>query len=198
MSVTPERSLQVDFSEPYFTNTLVFLAKNDKAFDPSKVSDIQSKSIAAQRSTISSQWLENTYPKVNSRLYDTLDNAFLDLGAGRVEAMVSDKLPAVAWLKTDLGQGFSLKGDEIDINDNFAIAVDKDKTALLTKFNDALAQIKADGTYDSLVVKHFGEEMLAKAGDPKDAVAAKSDTVKSELAKTEMTDSQAAKKDGGQ
>ena len=30
MSVTPERSEQVDFSEPYFVNSLVFLAKRFK------------------------------------------------------------------------------------------------------------------------------------------------------------------------
>ncbi|MGM8888141.1 transporter substrate-binding domain-containing protein, partial [Psychrobacter sp. 1U2] len=92
MSITPERAQQVSFTDPYFSNTLVFLAKQDSGFDPSLSSDIDAHSIAAQRSTISSQWLEEAYPKANMKLYDTLSNAFLDLGSGRVDAMISDKL----------------------------------------------------------------------------------------------------------
>ena len=47
MSVTPERSQQVSFTDPYFSNALVFLAKKDSSFDPSNNSDIDSHSIAA-------------------------------------------------------------------------------------------------------------------------------------------------------
>ncbi|MGE6481284.1 transporter substrate-binding domain-containing protein [Psychrobacter namhaensis] len=159
MSVTPEREQQVSFTEPYFSNTLVFLAKKDSSFDPSDSSDINAHSIAAQRSTISSQWLENTYPKANMKLYDTLSNAFLDLGSNRVDAMVSDKLPALEWLGTSAGSDYALKGEEIDINDNFAIAV-RPGDALQEKINQSLANIKADGTYDEIHQKYFAVPKL--------------------------------------
>jgi len=155
MSVTPEREQQVSFTEPYFSNTLVFLAKKDSSFDPSNSNDINTNSIAAQRSTISSQWLEETYPDANMKLYDTLSNAFLDLGSNRVDAMVSDKLPALEWLGSTPGSHYALKGEEIDINDNFAIAV-RPGDELQVKMNQALANIKADGTYDELNQKYFG------------------------------------------
>lgn len=158
MSVTPERSEQVDFSQPYYINSLVFLAKKDSTFNPSDAAAIESAKIAAQRSTISSQWLTQTYPNSQPQLYDTLDNAFMDLGNGRIDAMISDKLPALTWLKSDVGQGFEIKGDDIDIDDKIAIAVDKGNSELLKRFEDALAAIKADGTYRQIVVKHFGEE----------------------------------------
>nr|WP_227672940.1 ABC transporter substrate-binding protein [Psychrobacter lutiphocae] len=153
MSVTPERSAQVDFTEPYFTNSLVFIATKDSAFDPSQAQMINGHQIAAQRSTISSQWLENTYPEADIKMYDTLNNAFLDLESGRVEAMISDKLPALEWLSHN-NDGFELKGDEIEIDDNFAIAVRKEDP-LKQKLNEALAAIKANGTYDTLKDKHF-------------------------------------------
>lgn len=155
MSVTPERQGQVDFTEPYFTNSLVFLAKKDSTFNPDEAGQIEKTSIAAQRSTISSQWLEQTYPKAQAKLYDTLDNAFIDLSAGRTGAMVSDKAPAYAWLKSDAGKGFEVKGKEIDINDKLAIAVRKGDP-LLAKVNTALANIKANGTYEKIVQQHFG------------------------------------------
>lgn len=154
MSITPERAQQVSFTDPYFSNTLVFLAKQGSTFDPSNDNDINSKSIAAQRSTISSQWLEKTYPAANMQLYDTLSNAFLDLGSGRVEAMISDKLPAIEWLSSASGSNYVLKGDEIDIDDNFAIAV-RPEDELLAKINTSLANIKANGTYEAINQKYF-------------------------------------------
>jgi len=154
MSVTPEREQQVSFTEPYFSNTLVFLAKKDSSFDPSNSDDINAHSIAAQRSTISSQWLENAYPNADMKLYDTLSNAFLDLGSNRVDAMVSDKLPALEWLGSTSGSQYALKGQEIDINDNFAIAV-RPGDALQAKINKSLVNIKADGTYDKINQKYF-------------------------------------------
>lgn len=164
MSVTPERGEQVDFSEPYFVNTLVFVAKKDSTFDPANTDNIKSAKISAQGSTISSQWLTQTYPDVKPTLHSTLDNAFLDLGNNRSDVVISDKLPATTWLKSELGKNFVIKGNEIDINDKFAIAVNKGEGELLGKFNKALTDIKADGTYDKIVVAHFGEGMLGKWG----------------------------------
>lgn len=157
MSVTPERSAQVAFSEPYYTNSLVLLAKDGSSFDPSRPEDIANTAIAAQRSTISSQWLQETHPNAHAQLYDTLDNAFLDLGAGRAGAMVADKVPALTWLKSELGKGFVIKGQEIDIQDHMAVAVKKDNEALLAKINEALVAIKSDGTYDAIVKKYFDQ-----------------------------------------
>ena len=154
MSVTPEREQQVSFTDPYFSNALVFLAKKDSSFNPSNSDDINAHSIAAQRSTISSQWLEDTYPKANMKLYDTLSNAFLDLGSGRVDAMISDKLPAIEWLSSPSGSNYVLKGEEIDINDNFAIAV-RPGDPLQAKFNESLSNLKANGTYDKINQKYF-------------------------------------------
>ena len=154
MSITPERAEQVSFTDPYFSNTLVFLAKQESDFDPDNSNDIDDNLIAAQRSTISSQWLESTYPKAKMKLYDTLSNAFLDLGSGRVDAMISDKVPALQWLNSASGSDYVLKGNEIDIDDNFAIAV-RSGDELQGKFNQSLANIKSNGTYDELNHRYF-------------------------------------------
>lgn len=159
MSITPERQIQVDFSEPYFTNSLVFVAKKDSPFDPSRPEQINGHTVSAQRSTISSQWLEKTYPDAEDKLYDTLDNAFLDLGAGRVEAMIADKAPALVWLNSPEGANFSVKGQEIDIHDKLAIAVRKNDI-WLAKVNTSLSNIRQNGTYDKIMAKHFGQASI--------------------------------------
>lgn len=155
MSVTPERSQQVDFTNPYFSNTLLFLAKKDSAFEPTD-DNINQHSIAAQRSTISSQWLEQTHPNANMKLYDTLNNAFLDLGSDRVDAMISDKAPAIEWLKTPAGENYTIKGNEVDINDHFAIAV-RPNDPLKDKFNQALEAIQKNGVYDKINQQYFAQ-----------------------------------------
>lgn len=161
MSVTPERAQQVSFTDPYFSNTLVFLAKQNSSFDLSNDSDIDEYLIAAQRSTISSQWLEGAYPKAKMKLYDTLSNAFLDLGSGRVDVMVSDKLPALQWLNSSSGADYALMGDEVDIDDNFAIAV-RPEDELLAEINKSLANIKANGTYNKINQKYFSVGTVAE------------------------------------
>lgn len=78
----------------------------------------------------------------------------LDLGSGRVDAMISDKLPALQWLKSASGSNYILKGDEIDINDNFAIAV-RPGDELQARINKSLANLKANGTYDKINQQYF-------------------------------------------
>lgn len=155
MSVTPERAAQVDFTEPYFDNMLVFLARDNSTFNPDDTAQIDSHTLTAQRSTISAQWLADKHPNANVKLYDTLDNAFMDLAAGRADAMVADRAPALAWLQTPSGQGFSQKGAPIDIQDKLAVAVRRGDP-LKGEINSALAAIRSNGTYDRIVQQHFG------------------------------------------
>lgn len=156
LSVTPERQAQVDFTDPYFDNTLVFVAKKDSAFDPSNVSMIDNHPIAVQRSTLSTQWLDKNHPKAKQNLYENLDNAFMDVATGRSDAMISDKAPALYWLQSPEGKAFEVKGKDIDVNDHMAIAVRKGDP-LREQLNTAIAHIKANGTYDKIYQQYFGE-----------------------------------------
>lgn len=155
MSMTPERQAQVDFSDPYFTNTLVFVTKKGNTINPDDPAQIDSHTIAAQRSSLSSQWLDKNHPKAQLKLYENIDNAFLDLASGRSELMIADKAPAAYWTTTPEGKGFEIKGKEIDVNDKMGIIVRKGDP-LRQEFNTALAHVKASGEYDKIYQKYFG------------------------------------------
>ncbi|MBY4675385.1 ABC transporter substrate-binding protein [Marinobacterium arenosum] len=154
MSITEERLRVVDFSEPYYSNVLAFVAPKDKSLNTSK-DGLKGLTIGAQRATIAGQQLEDVYGEVvNVKLYDTQDNAYLDLAAGRLDGLLSDKFPAYDWLQSKDGQGFEFKGADIDINDKIGIAVRKgDK--LREKLDKALMAIVKDGTYDVINAKYF-------------------------------------------
>lgn len=152
MSITPERERVVAFTKPYYSNVLAFIGPKDKPW----ATGGEKKTLGAQRATIAGQYLEDKLGKtVNVKLYDTQDNAYLDLAAGRLDGLVSDKFPAYDWLKSDAGQAFEFKGADIDIDDKIAIAVRKQDKDLREKLNKAIDAIVADGTYKTINERYF-------------------------------------------
>lgn len=154
MSITPERLQQVDFSEPYFSNTIVWLSKNDGSFDPNNIKNLV---LGSQRATTGADYISQKYDGKDGnrvQLYDTYTNAYLDLKAGRNHAVMAEKVSATDWLAQN-GDGFGLVGDEIDNNDNLGIAVRKGDP-LKAEFDQALATLKANGTLAKLEQASFG------------------------------------------
>lgn len=154
MSITEERKKAVDFTQRYYTNKLQFVGKKGKAFDTSAAS-LKGKSIGAQRATISGEWLEKNRPGADIKLYDTQENAYLDLAAGRVDGVLADALVNYEWVKSDAGKGFEFKGDPVFDGDLIGIAVRKGDGALRDKLNNAIKSIVADGTYAKINAKYF-------------------------------------------
>ncbi len=154
MSVTEERQRVVEFTDHYYSNVLAFVAPEGKSLDVSK-DGLKGLTVGAQRATIAGQYLEdNLADVVDIKLYDTQDNAYLDLSSGRLDALLSDKFPAYDWLRTDGGKGFEFKGEDIDIDDKIAIAIRKGDP-LKAKFNAAIKAIVENGTYEQINARYF-------------------------------------------
>ncbi|UCJ17112.1 ABC transporter substrate-binding protein [Pseudomonas sp. MM211] len=154
MSITEERQQAVDFTDPYYTNKLQFIAPKSSDFKSDKAS-LKGKVIGAQRATIAGTWLEdNLDGVVDVKLYDTQENAYLDLASGRVDGVLADTFVNWEWLKSDAGKSFEFKGDPVFDNDKIGIAVRKGD-ALRERLNKALAEVVADGTYKKINDKYF-------------------------------------------
>jgi polar amino acid transport system substrate-binding protein len=155
MSITDERKQAVDFTDPYYTNKLQFIASKSAEFKTDEAS-LKGKVIGAQRATIAGTWLEdNLGDVVEVKLYDTQENAYLDLAAGRVDGVLADKFVNWEWLKSDAGKDFEFKGEPVFDNDKIGIAVRKGDEALRSKLNEAINAIVADGTYKQINDKYF-------------------------------------------
>lgn len=152
MSITDERKKAVDFTEPYYTNKLQYVAPKKSDFSPAKT---KGKVLGAQRATISGTWLEEHVKDAEVKLYDTQENAYLDLAAGRLDAILADKFVNYEWLKSDAGKDFEFKGEPVFDNDKIAIAVRKGDDKLRTKLNAALKAIVANGTYKKINEQYF-------------------------------------------
>lgn len=153
MSVTPERSAQVDFTTPYFKNSMVWVASKDGKFNPQAPTGSK---LGAQKSTTLADYLQQKLGKTNEvKLYDNYDNAYLELKSGRIDAMLSEKVTATEWLKTN-GDKFAIAGSEIDNNDNIAAAVRKGDP-LKAEFDKALATLQSNGEIAKLQKQYFGQ-----------------------------------------
>lgn len=153
MSITEERLRQVDFTNKYYSGGLRFLAPKGKDFD---LENLDGKVIGAQRATLAAQYLEDNYmDKAELKFYDTQDSVYLDLIAGRLDIVLSDELPTYDWLKTSgNGDKFEFEGNSFKKEDEIGIAVRKGDD-LKDKFNKALDEIMADGTYQKINAKYF-------------------------------------------
>ncbi|RRW65438.1 amino acid ABC transporter [Pseudomonas fluorescens] len=155
LSITEERKAAVDFTDPYYSNKLQFIAPKNVDFKTDKDS-LKGKTIGTQRATLAGTWLEDTYgDDIKVSLYDTQENAYLDLTSGRVDAILADKYANYDWLKTDDGKNYEFKGDPVVESDKIGIAVRKGDNELRNKLNAALKEIVADGTYKKINDKYF-------------------------------------------
>lgn len=155
LSITDERKQAVDFTDPYYSNKLQFIAPKNTEFKTDKDS-LKGKTIGTQRATLAGTWLEDTYgDDIKVNLYDTQENAYLDLTSGRVDGILADKYANYDWLKSDAGRNYEFKGDPVNESDKIGIAVRKGDNDLRNKLNAALKEIVADGTYKKINDKYF-------------------------------------------
>lgn len=158
LAITPERQQQVSFSTPYYQTTAVLVAPKAKQFAPN-AEGIKGKIVGVQGSTALQFYLEGVYGNaVTVKSYPSEMQAFLDLKAGRVDAVLADTPLGDSWIKQQNGAYVALGQPIVDekyFGPGFGIAVNKNNQALLQQLNAGLATVKADGTLDKLIQKYF-------------------------------------------
>ena len=74
---------------------------------------------------------------------------------GQVDCVVIDNEPAKNFVAAN--EGLKILDTEY-ITEDYAIAVAKENTELLEKVNNAMAELKADGTIDKIINKYIPAE----------------------------------------
>lgn len=159
MSITPERQKVVDFTNKYYQTPAKFAAKEgvDWADTPE---GLAGKTIGVQRGTIHDDYVSAIYTDSEIKRYATQDEVYLDIQAGRIDALLADSIAVSdGFLKTEAGEGFAFfGGDHTDpqyFGEGAGIAVRKGEDELRQKLNDAIAAIRENGTYKQINDKYF-------------------------------------------
>ncbi|MGW8166732.1 arginine ABC transporter substrate-binding protein [Klebsiella pneumoniae] len=154
MDITPERSKQVAFTDPYYANSALVIAKKDAfhSFD-----DLKGKRIGMENGTTHQKFITDKHPEITTVPYDSYQNAKLDLQNGRIDAVFGDTAVVTEWLKSN--PKLAAVGDKVTDKAYFGtglgIAVRQGNTDLQQKFNAALEKVKKDGTYQTIYNKWF-------------------------------------------
>ena len=154
MTVTDERKEQVDFSNPYYEAVQYVIVAADS--DIATADDLKNKTIGCQLGT-TGMFLAEDIEGATAQTYNRAIDAVNDLVNGRVDAVIIDKNPAEVFETKFEGKVKIIDGANFGFEtEEYAIALPKG-SELVDKINQALEDLKADGTFDALVSEYIGE-----------------------------------------
>jgi polar amino acid transport system substrate-binding protein len=159
-SITPERAKQIDFSDGYFTATQSVMVKTGSGI--TGIDDLKGRRIGVQRGTTGAD-LADTVQGAEVLRFEIIDDAFNALAGDRVDAVINDY--AVSAYAAERRDDFEIV-DRNPTIENYGLVFPKDNPALRDAFNAGLAEIRANGTYDEIHRKWFGEDPPAPGEDP--------------------------------
>jgi polar amino acid transport system substrate-binding protein len=152
-TITPERQQKVNFSDPYYEAQQALLV--EEGSDITSVDQLGGTVVGAQDGTTGETYANDETDASEVRGFPEGPDAVAALTTGQVEAVIIDQPVAVDAVEK---QGGVTLVQTIPTNELYGFAMAKDKTALLDAVNQALRQIKDDGTIADLYQKYFNAE----------------------------------------
>lgn len=153
MTVTEERLEAVDFSDSYATGIQAVIVTEDSEI--TGISDLDGKKIGVQLATTGDIYAKEDFGEDNVEAYNKGADAVMALKQGKVDAVIIDNQPALAFIRNT--DGLKILETEYAVED-YAAAIAKGNDALLTAVNGALAELKDDGTLQSIIDKYIVSE----------------------------------------
>ena len=150
ITVTDERKAVMAFSDSYATGIQSIIVPEGS--DIASPDDLAGKKIGTQRGTTGYIYCTDDFGEDSVVAYDNGLAAVQALNNGQVDAVVIDNAPAKEYVAANPG----LKVLETSYaEEDYAIGMNKDNTALVEAVNAALEELKADGTLQSIVDKYI-------------------------------------------
>jgi len=153
MTVTEERLQNVNFTDSYSTGIQVVIVKEDSDAVKS-LDDLDGALIGCQEATTGYIYCCDDYGEDNVIAYTNGPTAVKALVDGKVDCVVIDKQPALAFVAAN--DGLAILDTEYVVED-YAIAVSKDNEPLLDAINAVLKEMIADGTVQTILDKYITE-----------------------------------------
>ncbi len=154
VSVTEDRLLVMNFSDSYATGVQSVIVKegSDVTMD-----NLGEKMIGCQRGTTGYIYASDTpenggYGEDHVTAYDNGASAVQALMNGQIDCVIIDNAPAAEYVAANAGLTLL---DGAWVEESYAIGMNKDNTALLDAVNQALAELIADGTVQTIIDKYI-------------------------------------------
>ena len=142
ITIRDDRKKVIDFSDPYYESGLAILV-GEKNTDIKDAASLAGKTVAVKTGTATVDFLRSQVPDAKLKLFPNIDNAYLELATGRVDAAVHDT-PNVQYYANTAGKGRVKVIGSVKSGDFYGIAFPKG-SPLVPEVNKALATLKANG-----------------------------------------------------
>jgi cystine transport system substrate-binding protein len=155
VGITDARKQKFDFSEPYIASKAVLIARAD---------DDSIKTFADLKGKKSAQSLTSNFGKLaqdaGAELVGTdgFDQSIQLVLTGRADATINDSLSFLDFKKHKPDANVKIAAEQANA-DYSGIIIRKGEPELLAEINKALEAIKADGTYQKISDKYFGQDV---------------------------------------
>lgn len=149
LTVTEDRLMNVNFSDPYTTATQVVIVKDDSPI--TSPNDLEGKKIGVQLGTTGDQYAGDIKDATVER-YNKGFEAVQAMTQGKIDAVIIDREPAKVFVEQN--EGIKML-DEAYTEEEYAIAIKKDNEELLKKVNTALAELKSSGELQKILDKYI-------------------------------------------
>jgi polar amino acid transport system substrate-binding protein len=158
MSITSDRLKVIDFTDPYYEGPDIIIGQRNG--DPDIRPDhLAGKSIGVQGGSIHVGMVEHYFKLAKLRSYNTQDEAFQDVAAGRLDYVGGDYVALMNFLGSPAGSCCELKGrfpvDSLDTTPGVGGGIRKGNDALRERLNRALKTIHRSGEYDAIAKQYF-------------------------------------------
>ncbi|MCX7695008.1 MAG: amino acid ABC transporter substrate-binding protein [Caloramator sp.] len=156
-TITEERKEKVDFTKPYLVNRQVIVVLKDTNIN--KKSDLDGKRVAAQLNSSSQEAVEKDKETLSRfkdgklNLYETNNDALMELESGRVDAVVVDEILARYYIKLKGEDKFRILEENFG-SEEYGIGFRKGDD-LKVKVENTLEEMKKDGTFEKIYNNWF-------------------------------------------
>ena len=158
VSITSDRLLEFEFSDPYIKNYQCIVTKSDASVKPASLDDLKDLNVGYQEETTSDDYLNNYMNvhglTVNTNAYAKVINVFDDLGLGRLDAVVCDSIVAESYV-ADGTYEITWQQGEDEETEEFGICMKKGNTELKDQVNAALSTLDENGTLGEIIHKYL-------------------------------------------
>lgn len=150
ITVDEDRKLQVDFTETYYTGRQVIIVPEESEI--ASPDDLEGKKIGVQQGTTGDIYITDDFGDEAVERYNKGVEAVQALMQGKIDAVVIDDQPAKTFVEEN--EGLKILETEY-VEEDYAIALKKGNDELLEKINNAIKELKEDGTLDEIVAKYI-------------------------------------------
>lgn len=150
ITITPKRKKNALFSVPYFAANQSVMVKKGSSIRSEK--DLVGKTLGVQRGTTGADYALTKIKDATVKQYEQVDDAFVALQTGRVDAVINDF--AISAYATKSRKNLVVV-QQIKTNESYGLMFPKSSTALKVAFDKALGTMKKNGTYAAIYKKWF-------------------------------------------